>query len=284
MRITKTRTITGVAALKKQQGFSIVEVFLVVLMLGIVGGVGFYVFNKVRENSSTNKSAATVVTWSYDGQNWQPSSTPPPCPEPLVFPQSPADITKVTAVLYPGQTRGGNYKPHGGLRFGESTNAVTVVAPMEAQLVEGSRYVEQGEVQYLLRFTNPCGVSYRFDHLLKLSPAMQQVADTLPEPKPNESRTTPFANPVTVKAGEVIATEVGFANNKNVGFDFGVYDLRSRNQAAADQAYVAKHQQELSQAGYAVCWFDMLPSPDNETVKNLPAGDMANGSQSDYCN
>ncbi len=278
---------------KNQNGFSVVELIVILVVIGAIGALGFFAFGKMKDrqvggsekssNSSGTSSNTSEVSWSFNGQKWEASSTPPACPSPLKFDKSPADVSEATSVLFPGQSRGGNYKPHGGLRFDDSSNAVDVIAPMEAQLVEGSRYIEQGEVQYMLRFTNSCGLSYRFDHLLKLSPAMQKVVDTLPQPKVNDSRTTPFNNSITVKAGDEIASEIGFKLNKNVGFDFGVYDLRSTNESAKDPSFVSRHQQFLGQAAYGVCWFDMLPSPDDQTVNNLPSGDMQNGKQSDYC-
>ncbi len=280
---------------KDQNGIAhVLLILLIVVILAVVGFVGWRVFSKKptssnqtsQSSSQSASSASTNVDWQFDGSKWQPSDTPPTCPNPLVFNNSPADVSKATAVLYPGQTRGGNYKPHGGLRFdGLNNSDVKVSAVMDAQLVEGSRYIEQGEVQYMLRFTNACGISYRFDHLLTLAPTFQEQADKLPAAKQDDSRTTPFDKPISVKAGDVVATAVGFKNSspKNTAFDFGVYDLRQPNEASKNASFVSKHQNELSQAGFAVCWFDMLPSKDAAIVKSLPAADQASGKTSDYC-
>ncbi len=274
-----------------QEGSHILIIILIVAVLGIIGFAGWTVMKKeTKSTNGTNSSAQSAdqnsaeVTWSWSGSEWQSSGEAPECPSPLNFEKSPVDVSKATSILYPGQERGGNYKPHGGFRFdGLKNDGVTVVAPMDATLIEGSRYIEQGETQYMLMFTNTCGISYRFDHLLVLSPAMQAEADKLPAAKENDSRTTAFDNPVAVKTGDEIATAVGFKQNSNVGVDFGVYDLRSRNEASKEQSYVSQHQNELSQAAYAVCWFDMLPEADADTVKSLPAGDSAQGKTSDYC-
>ena len=55
----------------------------------------------------------------------------------------------MTSILYPGQTRSGDYKPHGGFHFdGPGQGAdVQVVAPMTATIYRGSRYLARGEVQ-----------------------------------------------------------------------------------------------------------------------------------------
>ncbi len=278
------------------KGSHVVAVVMAFVVFAAIGFVGWRVLNNdkkkddvksvndgsgQRANQQTNSNAN--VTWMWGGEKWQASGTPPSCDDPLKI-DSPADISKATAVLYPGQVRGNNYKPHGGFIFRNSNNSdITVKAPIDGQLVEGSRYIEQGEVQYMLRITHPCGLSVRFDHLLTLSPAMQAEADKLPVAKPDDSRTTNFEKPITLKKGDTIATAVGFKNTHNVSFDLGVYDLRQRNGASKDQSYVARHQNELSQAAYAVCWFDLLSANDARLIKSLPPGDQSAGSTSDYC-
>lgn len=226
-------------------------------------------------------SSSSAVGWSYDGSDWKASGTPPACPEPLAI-QSPVDVSLATAVLYPGQTRGGDYKAHGGIRFdGQKNDAIQVSAPMDAEVYEASRYIERGETQYLFVFIAPCGLMYRFDHLLTLSPAMRAIADTLPEAKPDDSRTTRIQPPVSVKAGDTIATAVGFVSGPNVSVDFGFYDLRKKNIASQNASYAVSH--SVDQAQHAICWFDLLPAADAVKVKNLPAGDGVSGKSSDYC-
>jgi hypothetical protein len=242
-----------------------------------------------EETSSTNESVVTEekntdtksVSWSFDGAAWKASGTAPECTAPLTL-KTPVDLTMATAILYPGQTRG-QYKPHGGFRFdGLSNNNVTVTAPYDAIVTQGARYIESGEVQYLFDFVNECGIAYRFDHLLILSPKFQSLADTLPEAKVDDSRTTKF-EPTSVAAGEIIATAIGFTKNKNVGVDFGVYDLRTMNAAAQSSSYRSAHQDISSLAFYATCWLDLLPEGDKATAKALPGGDGQAGKTSDYC-
>jgi hypothetical protein len=274
---------------QSERGSSLLVILVAIVLLGAVGFVGWRVLKKpVNTNSggiaqTPESKNSTDVNWVYNGKDWAASGEAPSCPDPLTI-KSPTDIKKATSVLYPGQTRGGNYKPHGGLRFdGLANDAVTVSAPMDMHLVEGSRYIERGETQYLLVFQNSCGLAIRFDHLLTLSEAMQKAADKLPAAQVDDSRTTPFTPTVNVKDGEVIATAVGFKKTQNVGFDFGVYDLRIRNLASKNATYSAARQAEGSQAFYAVCWVNMLKDGDAAIALALPGADQVAGKTSDYC-
>jgi hypothetical protein len=52
----------------------------------------------------------------------------------------------VTSILYPGQSRGDDYKPHGGFRLdgpGE-TGVINIIAPMDAMIARASRYLAGG--------------------------------------------------------------------------------------------------------------------------------------------
>ncbi len=213
-------------------------------------------------------------------EGWTPVGTPPVCPEPLVL-SSPVDLAKATSILYPGQMRGNDYKAHGGFRFDTSSNEdITVRAPLNAVVVDGSRYFEQGEVQYLLSFIAPCGIMYRFDHLLTLDAKFAGIAEQFPAAKEGDSRTTPVNPPVSVTAGEIIATAVGFKKNRNVGVDWGVYDLRKKNEKAQDTVWAREHS---TLAQHAICWFGLLSREDEARVRSLPAADSVSGAKSDYC-
>lgn len=183
--------------------------------------------------------------------------------------QSPVDIANVTSVLYPGQVRGGDYKAHGGFRLdGLPNNNVTVTAPVSAKLVQAGRYIEIGEVQYIFIFKTDCGLFYRFDHLLTLTPKFQAVADKLPPAVESRSNSVAVRPAVKVETGETIATAVGFrqsGSNPNVSFDFGVY---------------LGH---FSFSDHGLCWLDLLPSEDAARLKALPGGDHQSGKTSDYC-
>lgn len=247
---------------------------LAVLIL-LASGMWWY---GVRGTIGTVKGTS-AATWFFDGTGWRVSGKPPACPSPLVM-TTPVALKKATGILYPGQTRGGNYKPHGGFRFDTSNSAdISVKAPMDAAVVAGSRYRENGEVQYLFEFIHPCGIMYRFDHLRVLSPKLAGIAATFPAPKEGDSRTTRLSSAVNVSTGEVLATAVGFAKN-NTSVDWGVYDVRTKNAAAQNPTYAAQRDNQLAE--HAICWFNVLSAADKATVKKLPAA-SENGKKSDYC-
>jgi len=199
------------------------------------------------------------------------------CPTPLL--QSPVDLSKVTSILYPGQERGGNYKAHGGFGFDNATdNSVTVKIPLDGKITRVARYRELGEVQYLFEFEGNCGVSFRLDHLRELTAKFEAVVGAFPIKE--DSRTDLVNPPVAVMLGEVIATEVGFLNN--VFVDFGVYDMRQKNEASKDPAWAGAHSQFPADS-YGICWLDALPQADSLVVKALPSRDGASGKKSDYC-
>ncbi len=233
---------------------------------------------------------AIVVAWAFQGKNTTDTANTSQVTTETASCDllSPVDVSKATSILYPGQTRGGDFKPHGGFRFdGLKNEDVTVTVPLAAKVTSGSRYIERGEVQYMFDFEGDCGINYRFDHLKTLSAKFQAIADKLPAAKVDDSRTTAVSPEVSVATGEVVATAVGFAvgdNGPNVSVDFGVYDKRQKNASSKDAAWVAAHSEDGDQAYYGVCWFDLLPAADAAIVKALPAGDSAAGKTSDYCN
>lgn len=210
------------------------------------------------------------------------------CPDPFVF-QMPVDLSKATSVLYPGQYRGGDYKPHGGFRFDNSRpDEIIVSVPYDAEVVAGARYPVNGEIQYTFDFAHPCGIRYRFGHLLTLSPKFQSIADKFPMPKGLDSRTTEVRPGVKVKQGEIIATAVGLTRGGpssleglNTFVDWGVYDYRQKNDASKDAAWMTKHKYEIEY--YAVCLWDWLAPQDRKKVLSLPSADYQSGKISDYC-
>ncbi|MBI4032239.1 hypothetical protein HY374_00865 [Candidatus Berkelbacteria bacterium] len=226
---------------------------------------------------AAQEASPATVTWSFTGSEWKADGAAPACEEPLVM-AAPVELTTVTHILYPGQTRGGNYKPHGGFRFNNSTdNMVSVTAPMDAVVVNGARYLEGGETQYTFDFIASCGIMYRMGHFLELTPKFQAIAETFPPAKEDDSRTTEVNPPVAVTAGEEIATAIGVRTGTNTFVDWGVYDLRQPNGASGLPA----EDQQL--APYAVCWFDYLSAADEATVRGLPPGDPESGTTSSYC-
>ena len=88
-----------------------------------------------------------------------------------------------------------------------------------------------------------------------------------------------FAPGLTVSEGEVIATQIGLPG-VNIFFDWGVYDLRQKNESSMDPDWLGAHPGE--QAPYAICWLEFLTPEDQVIVNALPTG--IEGSASDYCN
>ena len=203
---------------------------------------------------------------------------------------SPVDMSRVTSILYPGQERGGDYKAHGGFRLDNSPdNNVEVRAPYSAKITAAGRSIEMGETQIIMDLKTDCGLEYRFDHLRTLAPKFQSMLDELPAAKESSSNTHGVRPAISVTAGEVIATAVGFIKSPggeagpNVSFDLGLYDRRGKNQASQNPDWAAVHKQYSYQTFYAVCWLDWLPSIDAAIAKSLPAGDGKSGKTSDFC-
>ena len=272
-----------------QRGFHVIELIVIVVIVLVMGLIAWRMLsgsvNKSDSSSANRSTDSSRIQWSWNGGAWAASGVAPTCPEPLSFATPPTDLSKAVALLYPGQERGHNYKPHGGFIMNQSTNGdVTVRAIMDGYVTSGARYIEQGELQHMFTITNNCGIAYRYDHLAVLSPVFMTLANSLPAAKENDSRTTDFTNPVKITSGDTIATKVGFKTTSNYSFDLGVYDYRKRNRAADNTAYTGKHQNELSQAAYALCWLDMFGESNTTLLRNLPAGDAAMGKTSDYCN
>lgn len=234
------------------------------------------------KKTAISMNQSKTITWQQMENGWQASDTPPACPDPL-FEKPPVDLTEVTSILYPGQTRGNDYKPHGGFRFdNRKDNNISVKAPITAQVVDGARYLVEGEMQYTFDFIAPCGMMYRLGHLLELTPKFQQLVDKFPAAAEGDSRTTRIEPPVDVSFGEEIATAIGVTKGNNVFVDWGVYDLKSKNEASKDQQWAAQHDPML--APYALCWLDFLMPADSTKAKSLPPSDPKSGKTSDYCN
>jgi len=258
---------------KVSQGFHIGILIVIIAILGIITALAFVFFNSQTNSDKTSES----VTWAYDEskQEWYAQSgVATICKDPFTFDITPVDLSKVIAVGMPGAYRGYSYKPHGGFRLtDESQGKVDVKLPIDATLVGLSRYYE-GEpatLQYLLTFETDCGIAFRFDHLYTLTPRFQEIADTTPEPKLNDTRVDPNItfDRADFKAGEIVATEIGFPAQRNYGFDFGVYDYRSRNNISQDKEWAKLHNQYQSQEWYGRCWVGMLPGADTETARSL---------------
>ena len=239
--------------------------------------------HEAQHSTSNDVHAETVdtttsVQWSSNERGWSPNGTPPDCSEPFVL-QTPVDINLVTAALWPGQVRG-SYVAHGGFRFdANDRDNITVRAPIGSHLVQGSQYLANGDKQYLLSFSVPCGFFYRFDHVRVLSPKLAESLKDLPPATPGDSRTTNIP-PVWVEQGEVIGTSVGIFPS-NIFVDFGLYDVRTPNNVIPNPAWADLFADATEFGHYGVCFFDFLPGNHGAIMRSLPTG--VEGKTSDYC-
>lgn len=279
-----------------QKGFSVVEVLIIVIVLGAVGFIGWKMIGDKTSKTTTNNAQKTAETaednnqptqnsdliWQQSDSGWRSSAAPPDCKQPFV--KMPADISKITSVLYPGQTRGGNYKTHGGFRFDNTKdNKITVTAPFDAYLVRGGSYLAENEIQYTFDAINNCGVMYRVGHVRELPDRLIKIADTWPAAS-NNSATQSIDPPMFIKQGEILGTKVGIISEGNTFFDFGLYDYRQENEASKNSAYQSAHTQDKELSWHAVCWLKgWLPAADQSKLLALPAGDPNSEKNSDYC-
>lgn len=271
-------------------GFSILELILLFAVVGIIGALVWVFFiNKSPETTPTTGTDSSgkelsYIEWSFDGNSWKPADSVPACADPLTI-KLPADAKKVSNVLYPGQIRGGDFKPHGGLGVeNPKNNGLVVTTPMDAFLYRGSRYIQDGEVQYMFDFIHPCGIMYRLDHLKTLSEEFNGYAGQLPEPKADSSQTEKFVHHPLIKQRAVVASEVGLTSGPNVFFDFGIYDLRKQNEASKTDTYKVSQLRidDKEQSFFAVCWLNLLEGEEKSTITSLPARGIE-GKISDYC-
>lgn len=231
-------------------------------------------------------SDSEYVRWEFDGREWMAHGDPPDCFEPFVL-SSPVDLGQVSGVLYPGQLRGNDYKPHGGFRFdNKSENSVTVRAVMDGYLLKASKYNDRYDTQIQIFYVHPCGIMVMHDHLLTLSSRLEEALESISVGENGDSRTTNIDERVYIEKGEVLATEVGYPyfpgghNDMNVFVDFGLYDLRAKNDVVYDDAFRQNNPNVGEYGAYGLCFIDYLENAD--LVRRLPVGG-SEGKMSDYC-
>lgn len=230
----------------------------------------------IEKEKTPQEVNSSIVIWQYRDEKWKPTGNPPACPDPLLF-QLPVDVDLPSSVLYPGQVRGNDFKPHGGFRTDGTTGPVEVRAPMEGYVWRVARFYDEFGIHYMFDIQHPCGIMHRLGHLGAVPPKLEAIFDTIPTQE--GSQTTELKEPVFVDLGEVIATNT----QEGSGFDWGVYDLRQENKASQDSVFREAHKDEAAQAYHALCWLDYLPSKEKAIVGSLPAADGVSGKNSDYC-
>lgn len=272
--------------MNKQLGFSTSIILLLLLVAGVVGFAGYSVFNKKDTNTPQPTNQATDAKVSTDTKvsaenkvSTEDKSNQKTCTSKPVA-ALPIDGQRIKSILYPGQVRGNNFKPHGGFIL-NGTNEASVTLPLDAKPIDGVRYIESGETQYMFDFEADCGYRFRLDHLNTLTSDMQKIADQLPQP--TESSQTTAVNSGTISAGTVVATQVGFLKSKNTSFDFGFYDMNTQNTASKSSDWPQDFQHQTELATHGTCWFDYLSEKDAALIRSLPAGDANQGKTSAYC-
>lgn len=259
--------------IRNESGFSAVLVLVVIVIIAGIGFAGYTVTKKKNENKTPQNSQKTSST-GKSSEDAQPSCDGSPTIS------LPVASQRIKSVLYPGQVRGNNFKPHGGFIL-NGTNEVDVTLPLSAKIIDGVRYVETGEVQYMFDFEADCGFQFRLDHLNTLTAEFQKIADQLPAP--TESSQTTKLNSDMFDAGTTVANKVGFIKTGNTSFDFGLYNMNQPNDVSKQADWPNDFQHQTDLATHGVCWFDFLSEKDEAVVRALPAGDSQQGANSTYC-
>lgn len=265
---------------------------IAIALLAIVGlGVGFFLFTQknrdsggtqvIGNSSSTKSSDSEIGQWKQGENGWEPQGKVPACPEPLAF-DSFVDTNIATSVLWPGQMRSVGYEPTAGFRFdGVASEAVTVTSPLAGEIIQGARSLANDEIQYTFDLMTPCGIMIRFDHLLEIPAKLQAIADKLPAPKPDDTRSTSITPGVPIAQGETVATAVGMRQNKNTFLSITFFDFRQKNKISQTNPAWAEEHPSYDQ--HVICPFPYLPEKDQARIKTLPAADSISGSKSDFC-
>jgi hypothetical protein len=237
----------------------------------------------------TPQNNATVIwNWNWNTHKWVANRTPPECSFPIIPAGALLDFSKVLSLVQPGQSRGGSYKPHGGLRwslYGTYTPGVTISVPFDGVVVQAWQYLVGGIYQFGVNIENPCGFMVRIGHMHIPSAEFTQILSSLPPAAENDSREYQINPPAVVKTGDVIATGVGMPSPAPVDslgayIDLGLLDLRHTNSVLpANYSTNA----DVKYSNYSLCWYqeNYLSSTDQGLAAKLP---LANGdATSDYC-
>jgi len=238
---------------------------------------------------TASPTAIAKVQWQYDFNNatWVSQGEVPKCPTPLISTGELTDFSKVVSIVQPGQSRGGSYKPHGGLRwstYGTYVKGVTLTAPFDGEIVGAFHYTVSGIYQFGINIIHPCGVMLRMGHLQEPSEYMTVVLKGLPPAAENDSRESVLRG-VFIKKGQVIATEVGMPlpalpDSLGTYIDLGILNLLTKN-SALSASFVSNA--EVKYSLYSLCLYEgnYFSDVDKARLLSLP---FANGdATSDYC-
>lgn len=236
----------------------------------------------------TPSGGSVIWNWMDNQGKWVANATPPTCSLPIIPTGALLDFSKVLSLVQPGQSRGGSYKPHGGLRwsaYGTYTANVHINVPFDGVVVQAWQYLVDGIYQFGVNIESPCGFMVRIGHMHVPSAQFAQILSSLPQAAENDSREYPINPVVSVKAGDLIATDVGMpspapADSLGAYIDLGLLDLREVNpHLSANYSNNA----DLKYSKYSVCWYQggYLSQNDQSLAASLP---LANSDpSSDYC-
>lgn len=235
-----------------------------------------------------SNSISAQAIWNWNGSNWFTDATPPACTLPIIPNGALFDFSKVLSLIEPGQIRGGSYKPHGGLRWsapGTYTPGVKISVPFDGVVVAAWQYLVGGIYQFGVNIENSCGIMVRLGHMRVPSTKFANILTALPAAAENDSREYQINPPAAVKAGDVIATDVGMpspapADSLGAYIDFGLLNLRQVNPVLGANFSTNA---EPKYSKYSVCWYqgNYLSPSDQSIAASLP---IANGDpKSDYC-
>ncbi len=243
----------------------------------------------VAQTPTAPPTTISKVQWQYDFNNatWVSQGVVPKCPTPLISTSELTDFSKIVSIVQPGQSRGGSYKPHGGLRwstFGTYVKGVTITAPFDGEIVGAVHYTVSGIYQFGINIIHPCGVMLRMGHLQEPSEYMTVVLKGLPPAAENDSRESVLRG-VFIKKGQVIATEVGMPlpalpDSLGTYIDLGILNLLTKNPALS-ASFVSNA--EVKYSLYSLCLYEgnYFSDVDKARLLSLP---FANGdATSDYC-
>ena len=239
--------------------------------------------------SSGSAGSSQNSGWSYDYQKsvWVSQGAAPTCSLPLIAESALLDFSKVRSFVQPGQSRGGSYKPHGGLRwseYGSYVSGVTISAPFDGRITMVAHYKVGGIYQFTVNIVHPCGFMLRLGHLKEPSDFIANILRTIAPAVENDSREN-FIAEVSIKKGQVIATEVGMpapAAPDSLGtfMDLGILDLRAKNPTLPTNF---SSNADVRYSLYSVCWYqgEYLSLADRTKMQSLPFSNSE--ATSDYC-
>jgi hypothetical protein len=135
------------------------------------------------------------------------------------------DLSAIHEVGPPFRIVPDGYKGHGYFRVPPFGNQAEIRMPIAGTLFDGGRYIEAGEVQYLLSFRTECeGLWFRFDHVAE---PVAAIIDLFTGEPGTGSGTVPIG-PLELAEDDLVGTSFGTLADGNAFLDFGVYDEFAR--------------------------------------------------------